>query len=172
MSRYSQRYGASTSGMRTPGAPRVLDAKVPTDLANKLTSKVRVSCILAPDGIIWNRYKDGNVVIMRFHLRAIEPPGYKMRNFELDISFAPASQASSPLVPAGTSTDTTHSGLCSPSVWLLQEPFRSPLPEYIEGRPWSETQSRGFTVEPSAQVGAGGGSFGSFFPNNRKVYFP
>ncbi|KAJ0413312.1 hypothetical protein BJY00DRAFT_63680 [Aspergillus carlsbadensis] len=168
MSRYPQRYGAFSRGVLAPGAPRTLDPMAPADLANQLRHKVRVSCILAPDGIIWNRYKNKTVVIIRFQLRPIEPPGYKMRSFELDISFAPVSHANSSSVSGGTSADTANSESSYPSVWLLQNPFPNPLPEYIEGRPWSETHSQGFTVEPSVQVGAGGGNLGSLFRTTEK----
>ncbi|KAL4747466.1 hypothetical protein BDW72DRAFT_196679 [Aspergillus terricola var. indicus] len=56
-----------------------------------------------------------------------------------------------------------------PSVWLKETPYQNPLPEYVEGLPSSETQSRGFAVEPSAQAGAGGGSLGSVFRTTERL---
>jgi hypothetical protein len=107
---------------------------------------------------------------MHLQFRAVEPPGYKLRDFELDIQFA---QGPNPSLPGIHPSDTTaeDQDLQSPAVWLLQSPSPSPLPEYIEGRPWSETQSRGITVEPSGQIGVGGGSLGSFSRTTEKSIF-
>lgn len=150
MSRYPRNYG--TTGAPAPGPARKLDTRAPTDLANDLTPKVKVSCILAPEGIIWGNYKNENVAVMHLQLRAIEPPGYKLRYFQLDIRFASSGSA-----------DMGAQEQDLPSAWLLQSPSPSPMPEYIEGRPWTENQSQGFTFDPSLQAGAGGGSLGSFF---------
>lgn len=152
MSRYPRYYGASTTGALTPEPARKLNTRAPTDLANDLTPKVKVSCILAPEGIIWGNYRNEHVAVMHLQLRAIEPPGYKLRHFQLDIRFASSSSA-----------DMGAQEQDVPSVWLLQSPSPSPMPEYIEGRPWTESQSQGFKFEPSVQAGAGGGSLGSFF---------
>jgi hypothetical protein len=156
MSRYPENYGNHTTKASAPGPARRLGTRVPVDLANELTPKVKVSCTLAPEGIIWGRYRNENVAVMHLQLRAIEPPGYKLRHFQLDIRFTSSLPPHS-TVGAGSQEQDV------PPVWLLQSPSPSPVPEYIEGRPWMENRSQGLTVEPSVQTGAGGGSLGSFY---------
>lgn len=160
MSAYPQKYrDRHRSRGSSPASTRELDARAPTDLANRLTPKVKVSCILSPEGITWGSYKNDQVAIVRLQLRANEPPGYKLKYFQLSIAFTPKYRG----------TDSAPN--LRPSVWLLQDPNPSPLPEYIEGRPWSETQSRGYTVEPSVQAGVGGGSLGSYQRTTERSVF-
>lgn len=196
MSRYPQSYQDHAARKDALGSARTLDSKLPTDLANRMTQKVNVSCMLAPEAIIWGKYGDDPTAIMHLKLRSTEPPGYKLRYFKVDLRFAaaaaptnasalpsvvsPAPSASShsptPSIhstqPASASASTSALvSLPQSRVWLPQTPSPSPLPEYIEGRPWSETQNRGVTVDPSVNTGAGGGRLGSFFRTTEKSVF-
>lgn len=152
MSRYPRNYGASTTEAPKPEPARELKGEAPINLVNGLTPKVKVTCYLTSEGIIWGKYRNQHVAVMHLQLRANEPAGYKLRHFQLDIRFVSSSTA-----------DIRVQEQDLPSVWLLQSPSPSPMPAYIEGRPWTEKKSQGHKFEPSVQAGAGGGSLGNIF---------
>ena len=159
MSRHRQKFRNHVS----TGGPPVTSPKVhqisgesDKDFANRLTPKVRVSCYLTSDSVVWRTYRTKAVAIFHLKLIAREPPGYKLANFEVNIAFQQSR-------PASTTTEEE-----SPVRLLQQSPSPSTLPVYIEGRPWSETQARGTTVDPELQVMGSGGHVGSYHRTTEK----
>lgn len=157
MSRYKQRHENSHASRQPLAPPRILaDDGTSRDLANALTKHVKVTCSLTPDGITWGKYGQYDAAVMHLLFKAVEPPGYKLKYFKLDLKFAP--------VPGVTPADTV--------VCLLQEDQPVPLtgvaPQYIEGRPWTEARSSGGSIEPEIQAGGGGGRLGSLFRTKEK----
>jgi len=157
MSRYIQRFKARNASQQRLALPRVLDDDgMSRDLASALTEHVRVTCSLTSDGITWGKYHQRDAAVMHLLFRTLEPTGYKLKYFKLNLKFAFAPG----VAPANA------------AVCLLQEDQPVPLtgvaPVYIEGRPRTEARSTGISVDPEVEAAGGGGRLGSWFRTKEK----
>ena len=159
MSRYTDKHKDLREDQKIAIAPRAREMVGPSyDLAAPLieSANVRVTCSLASDGIIWGRYKEDDAAVMHLLFNAFEPEGYRLKHFQLDL---------------GLGTTEASDGSI-PQVYVLHEsqPEQLPgvAPRYIEGRPLTVQQGRGFTVGPKLEAGFGGGELGSWSRTSEK----
>ena len=142
----------------------------PRDLANPLTKEVKVSCILAQDGITWGRYRDDAAAVLHMTFIATEPFGCKIGQFMLTIEFLPM-PTQSPIenLPDNESNAYVH----APTVQILQSDRPSPVvgvaPQRVEDRPIAEERRSTYAVRPEVDAGGLSGSLASWEKTKEKT---
>ncbi|KAK5957202.1 hypothetical protein OHC33_001573 [Knufia fluminis] len=157
LGRFSNRYGELDAGSRLAYHAGVIDASSPLlDIANVEFGKARIRCLLEPEGKKWGIYKRKRAAIIHLQIKADQPSGCNISNFQLELCFAPVAQASTNTSTAGSRyllrSTTSH----QPLVSLVKLP--SPL--YVSGRPCADHSRREWSFHPGVQTTSIEGSLG------------
>lgn len=132
LGRFSHRYGELGGGGQLSCPAGVIDSSSPLlDIANVEFGKARIRCLLEPDGKRWGTYKRKKAAIIHLQLKADQPSGCRISDFQLDLSFAPPALPGSDVTSISSDCSLASLSSSQPLVSLVKLP--SPL--YVSGAP-------------------------------------
>ena len=117
----------------------------PTPLADLQVGKATASVSFRDDECLWGALGKQKAAILKFRAGRWEPPGYKLRDMTVKLSFEET--------PPDVATSTEN-----PNVFLLERP----APARITGGIKTRTEEKSFTVNPSVPTPMGNFAVGSY----------